>query len=125
MNLTVLPNSPIPAYRQLYDQIAFGVLSGELAPNTALPSIRTVAKELGISVITVRSAWEALTEDGYIESKAGSGCFIAPLDQETIGKLKADALKAPLSELVRTAESLKLTKIELIEIIEKSIAVPE
>ena len=120
MKLSVLPNTPVPAYKQLYDQISSQILSGELKSGTALPPIRTVSKELGISVITVRSAWDALIGDGYIEARAGSGCYVAPLTDEAISKRRIEALKLPLSDLLSTARSLGFTKEELIKIIEKA-----
>ena len=60
MKLVISPKSEKPIYEQVYDQIAAGVLSGELAPNATLPSIRVIATELGISLITVNNAYDAL-----------------------------------------------------------------
>lgn len=120
MKLSVLPNTSTPAYKQLYDQISSQILSGVLKSGTALPPIRTVSKELGISVITVRSAWDALIAEGFVEARAGSGCYVAPFTDEMVLKRRADALKAPLEELLSTARSLGFTKKELIKIIEKA-----
>ena len=62
MKLSVNPNDKTPIYRQLYEQIAAEVLSGALSPGTPLPPIRTVSTELGVSMITVRSAWDAMAD---------------------------------------------------------------
>lgn len=117
MRLTVNPNDKTPIYRQLYDQIASDVLSGALAPGTPLPPIRTVSKELGVSMITVRSAWEMLERDGYLLTRAGSGCFVAPLrDRQT----KVDErLSAAVDALVTDAKSLGVDKDALIAMIEE------
>lgn len=119
MNLSVLPNSPIPAYRQLYDQIAHQILSGTLKAGTSLPPIRTVSKELGVSVITVRNAWDALIADGLIESKAGSGCFVASLKRQELESRREEALNGPFDELIEKAKVLGFTKEELIKAIEE------
>ena len=66
MKLIVSQKSEAPIYEQLYEQIAVATLSGELRPDEALPSIRHVANELGVSVITVKKAYELLELDGYI-----------------------------------------------------------
>ena len=81
MRLSVNPNDKTPIYRQLYEQIASQVLSGALQPGEALPPIRAVSRELGVSMITVRSAWDELIRDGYLVSRTGSGCFVAPISQ--------------------------------------------
>ena len=78
MKLVISPKSERPIYEQVYNQIATGILSGELAPDSTLPSIRGIAAELGISVITVKSAYDALEKDGYIYTRAGKGCFVSP-----------------------------------------------
>ncbi len=115
MNLSVNPNDKTPIYRQLYDQIASEVLSGALSPGTPLPPIRTVSKELGVSMITVRSAWEMLERDGYLLTRAGSGCFVAPMHDR---QNKVDErLSAAVDTLVSDARSLGVDRDALIAMI--------
>ena len=117
MRLSVNPNDKTPIYRQLYDQIAGDVLSGALAPGTPLPPIRTVSKELGVSMITVRNAWEMLERDGYLVTRAGSGCFVAPIN-ETHRQSKVDErLAAAVDALVAEAKTLGVEKDALIGMI--------
>ena len=78
IRLSILNTGKTPIYRQLYEQITAQILRGDLLPDTPLPPIRTVAKELGISVITVRNAWDALEADGYVKTVKGSGCYVLP-----------------------------------------------
>ena len=119
MNLSVNPNDKTPIYRQLYEQIASEVLSGALAPFTPLPPIRTVSRELGVSMITVRGAWEALERDGFILTRAGSGCFVAPIN-ETHRQTKVDErLSAAVDALVADAKTLGVDKAALIGMIEE------
>ena len=119
MNLSVNPNDKTPIYRQLYEQIASDVLSGALAPGTPLPPIRTVSKELGVSMITVRGAWEMLERDGYLVTRAGSGCFVAPLNDAHRRDRVDERLSAAVDALVSDAKSLGVDKDALIALIEE------
>lgn len=117
MNLSIIPDSPMPAYKQLYDKVASQILSGRIEGGSSLPPIRTLAKELGISVITVRSAWEKLIEDGYIESRAGSGCFAALLTEREKAMKRRSILEEPLKIALEKAASLGYGKEDIIKII--------
>ncbi len=79
MNIVFAHTTDDPLYQQIYEQVRAQIIKGELASGFCLPPIRTVAKELRISVITVKKAWEELERDGYILTMAGRGCFVAPL----------------------------------------------
>ena len=88
MDLILSGSSPLPIYRQLFDQLCGQILDGRLKSGDALPPIRTVARELSISVIPVKRAWEELEAAGFIESFVGRGCFIAPMSAEKLRRLK-------------------------------------
>ena len=118
MNLSVNPNDKTPIYRQLYEQIASEVLSGALAPGTPLPPIRTVSKEL-VSMITVRGAWEMLERDGYLVTRAGSGCFVAPINEMHRQNKVDERLSSAVDALVSDAKSLGVDKDALISMIEE------
>ncbi len=117
MRLTVNPNDKTPIYRQLYEQIAAEVLSGALAPGTPLPPIRTVSKELGVSMITVRSAWEELIRDGYLLTRTGSGCFVAPISEAHRQSKVNEKLVSNIDETVAAAKALGVSKDELLSMI--------
>lgn len=117
MKLSVNPNDKTPIYRQLYEQIASEVLSGTLSPGTPLPPIRTVSKELGVSMITVRSAWEELIHDGYLVTRTGSGCFVAPISQTSRDSIRLQKLASAVDALVADAKSLGVTKDQLCELL--------
>ena len=106
MYISVIPDTSDPAYRQIYDQIGSQIISGGLAAGTVLPPIRTLAEQVGVSVITVRSAWELLERDGLIVTRAGSGCCVAELDREKLDGLKNAALSAQIQKLAKTAKKL-------------------
>ena len=88
MKLTVTNTSPLPLYRQMYDQLAAQILRGDVAPGEVLPPIRTVAQELSVSLISVRRAWEELERDGFIHTAVGRGTFAAALGEEAAALLR-------------------------------------
>ena len=112
MRLTVLPDAEKPAYRQIFEQIAAQILSGELEGGAALPPIRTVSRELGVSVVTVRGAWDALEAEGLIETRVGSGCYVAALPQEELAAHRREAISEPLERLVGAAKELGFSEKE-------------
>lgn len=120
MRLSVNPNDKTPIYRQLYDQIAAEVLSGSLKPGDPLPPIRLVSKELGVSMITVRSAWEALERDGFLVTRTGSGCFVAPISEAHRQNKVSEKLSASIDETVAAAKALGVSETELCRMIMES-----
>lgn len=117
MRLSVNPNDKTPIYRQLYDQIAAEVLSGLLKPGEPLPPIRTVSKELGVSMITVRSAWDALERDGFLVTRTGSGCFVAPISEARRQSKVNEKLLGSIDETISAAKSLGISGDELCQMI--------
>ena len=113
MQLSILPGGDVPAYRQITEQLTAQILSGALRAGEALPPIRAVAKELGVSVITVRSAWDALSEAGLIETRGGSGCYVADLSPEQREQLRSSTLSEALRQLVQRAKALGMGPEEL------------
>jgi GntR family transcriptional regulator len=119
MRLSVNPNDKTPIYRQLYEQIASDVLSGKLSPGTPLPPIRTVSKELGVSMITVRSAWEMLERDGFLVTRTGSGCFVAQLNEAHRQTRVDERLSAAVDALIADAKALGVEEETLHAMIEE------
>lgn len=119
MKLVISPKSEKPIYEQVYDQIAAGVLSGELAPNATLPSIRGIATELGISVITVKNAYDALEKDGYIYTRAGKGCFVSPETSASLGEKRLREGEKSLFGAIGYCRSLGLSADEIAELTRK------
>mgnify|MGYP000009424108 FL=1 len=98
MKLTVTNTSPLPLYRQMYDQLAAQILRGEIAPGEVLPPIRTVAQELSVSLISVRRAWEELERDGFIHTAVGRGTFAAALGETDKAAMRRAILKGKLTD---------------------------
>jgi len=118
-NILIDPSTQTPIYKQLYDQISFQILSGVLESESLLPSIRNIAKELRVSIITIKKAWEMLEQSGYIYTVAGKGSYVAKHTNETIKDKKHEILESSLSEQITLAKSLGYSKEELIKIIEE------
>lgn len=77
MDIVIALSSDKPIYEQIYEQVVAQIINGTLEPNHRLPAIRKIAKELKVSVITIKKAWEMLERKGYINSVVGRGCFVA------------------------------------------------
>ncbi len=84
MDLLIDNKSGTPIYEQLYTQIKAQIISGALREDDALPSIRNLAKDLRISVITTRRAYDELEREGFLYTVAGKGCFVAPKNVELL-----------------------------------------
>lgn len=80
MKLVVTSKSYTPIYEQLFEQISGAVISGELEDGAMLPSIRSIASQLGIGTISVKNAYEMLEKEGFIASRAGKGVFVRKVD---------------------------------------------
>lgn len=79
ININISNSSDKPIYQQLFDQISSQIIRGDLENGFCLPPIRTAAKELRVSIITVKKAWEELERQGFIYTMVGRGCFVADL----------------------------------------------
>ena len=84
MNIIISNSGEIPIYDQIARQIKNAVIAGELQPGEALPSLRFLAKELRVSVISTKRAYEELEREGYITSVPGKGSFVAKLNRELL-----------------------------------------
>ena len=82
MEIIVSNKTSRPLYEQIGTQVKAQIMSGELKAGEALPSIRSLAKSLQISVLTVQKAYDLLQEDGFIETTAGKGCFVSAQNQD-------------------------------------------
>ncbi|MGX4584398.1 GntR family transcriptional regulator [Paenibacillus chitinolyticus] len=115
MNIILSQSSGEPIYEQIRQQIQRQILQGELLPGEGLPSIRQLAKDLQISVITTKRAYEELEKEGLIDSVVGKGSFVSGLNREYIREQQLKQFEAKLSEVVREARQLGITVDETIE----------
>jgi GntR family transcriptional regulator len=119
MNINISNTSDKPIYIQLFDQISTQILRGELASGFALPSIRTAAKELRVSVITVKKAWEELEHQEFIYTRAGKGCFVAELSETELLNKKNEIVEKKILKDIEYYKAMDLKLSEVIELLEK------
>lgn len=115
MNIIISNSSPEPIYQQIVAQLKHLILNGELSEAEALPSIRSLAKELQISVITTKRAYEDLERDGYIETVAGKGSFVAAQNKELLRERRMRVVEEKVTEAIASAKAAGLKQEELLE----------
>ena len=113
MNLFIDNKSGAPIYEQLYTQIKNQILSGELQPEEAMPSIRGLARDLRISVITTKRAYDELESEGFIYTLPGKGCFVAERSTELLREENLKKIEEHMQEVRRLASACRLTENEL------------
>lgn len=101
--------SGVPIYEQIYRQIKAQIISGSIVEEEALPSIRSLAKDLRISVITTKRAYDELEKEGFIYSVAGKGCFVAPKNVEILRENNLKLIEEHLQSSIQLAQSCRLT----------------
>jgi GntR family transcriptional regulator len=117
MNIIISNSSPDPIYEQISKQILRQILAGELAEGDELPSIRKLALELRISVITTKRAYDDLIRDGFIDSVAGKGTFVATQNKHLLREQKMKIIEEHLTEAVNAAKMLGVRKSDLKEML--------
>lgn len=104
-----------PIYEQIYEQIKSQIISGELSEDEALPSIRNLAKDLRISVITTKRAYDELEAEGFIYTVAGKGCFVAAKNTELLREENLKRIEEHMQEIRRLAAGCGLSSTDIIE----------
>ena len=117
MNIIISNSSSEPIYEQIANQIKKSIITGNLLESEPLPSIRKLAKELQISVITTKRAYEELEKEGLVESVRGKGFFVAPKNKELLKEKKMQLIEEKLSEVIDESKILGLSIEDLFEII--------
>ena len=110
MFLALSNQSDKPIYEQIATQIKQQIASGKLAPHEALPSIRALARDMRISVITTKRAYEELEEQGLIYSVPGRGFFVCSRKLEMLKEKKIQDIEKHMSELIKECKSAELSK---------------
>ena len=116
MQLYIDNRSGAPIYDQIYSQIKDAIVSGQVAAGEALPSIRALAKDLRISVITTKRAYDELEREGFIDTLPGKGCFVAERSAELLQEENLRKIEGYMQEIRRLAATCGLTEDELAEI---------
>ena len=113
MELFINNHASKPIYEQISDQIKALIMSGELQSGEAIPSIRSMAKSLHISVLTVQKAYDKLQADGFIETTAGKGCFVSAQNQVFYLEEQQKKIEEHFNDAIEIARSsgIKLDKL--------------
>ncbi len=110
MKLIISNVSGVPIYEQIKQQIKAAILSGELQAEETLPSLRTLAKDLKISVLTVTKAYTELEQEGFVKNVQGRGCFVMGSGSELIKEQLICKVENNLTEAIKAAKSWQIYK---------------
>lgn len=117
MNLFIDNRSGAPIYDQIYNQIKDLIISGTLTENEPLPSIRILAKDLRISVVTTKRAYDELEREGFIYTVPAKGCFVAPQNTEILKEQNLKKIEEHILEVKKLASACKLEKNDIVDMI--------
>lgn len=121
MNILIDNKSGEPIYNQIYSQIRSQIISGALKENELLPSIRGLAKDLRISFLTTKHAYDELEKEGFIYTVQGKGCYVAPKNVELIREENLKKIEEHVEQIAQLAAYGNITKAEILEIINFSL----
>lgn len=116
MKLLILSQSGIPIYEQIETQLKEQILKRELAPNTLLPSIRSLAKEMQLGIITIKRAYDDLCAQGYAYAVQGKGVYVADIAPQKADEYHEGKLKELLTEVITFAKRNDISEERLISI---------
>lgn len=115
MLILINNQSGIPIYEQIYSQIKENIINNTLKENESLPSIRNLAKDLQISVITTKRAYEELEKEGFIYTIKGKGSFVAKKNIELVKEENLKQIENNIEEIIKLSKICNLTKEDIIE----------
>ena len=111
MNILINNRSGVPIYEQIYTQIKNHIISGAVSADEMLPSIRNLAKDLRISVITTKRAYDELEREGFVYTVAGKGCFVATKNTDLLREENLRKIEEYMQEISVLADSCNLIKV--------------
>ena len=118
MKIIISNSSSIPIYEQIKNAIINQIMNGELEEDEALPSIRSLASDIKISVMTIKKAYDELESEGYIVSIQGKGTFVAPKNTELAREQAQKDIEDHIQKAIDIANRFDITKKEIIDLIE-------
>lgn len=119
MDIVITPRSEKPIYQQIEDELKAQILSRQLKPDTLLPSIRQLAIELKISVITVKTAYENLEREGFIYSYPGKGFYVASLSETQLSAIKSAIARQTLENQLEYLDRIGVSSAEILRILKE------
>lgn len=113
MKILISNSSKLPIYEQIVNSIKEAIINEILSPNEKLPSIRSLAKDLNISVITTKRAYDELERQGFIETVGGKGCYVSYYNKELVYEEKLKEIEEKLEDILNISRSIKLKKSDI------------
>lgn len=121
LNIIIINSADVPIYEQIMNQIKAAILSGELKDGDILPSVRGLAKDLNVSVITTRKAYDGLEAQGFTINMMGKGSFVAPRNMELLRESRMVEIEKKLTEIIEYAKPIGILGEDLKKIIDELI----
>lgn len=115
MNIIINNSSMQPIYEQIVEQMKAEILKGTLVPDTMLPSVRTLSKDLRISALTVKKAYDALEQEGFVVTVHGKGSFVSRVNANLVAEQKRLEVEKAMTEAIRMGRSSGMGKEDLKE----------
>jgi len=112
-NIVISNKLDVPIYEQIKEQIKSSIIKGEISEGDMLPSIRSLAADLKVSVITTMRAYNDLELEGFVATMQGRGCFVLPKNKEHIREQKLKEIEQKLTDAIYSAKSIGLAENEL------------
>lgn len=116
MNIIIDDKSKLSLYEQIQSQIKSQILAGNIKPGEMLPSIRTLAKEIKVSIITTKRAYEELEKEGFLETIQGKGTFVSDKNEDRMKEIAMYEIENKLEDTIRQLKSIGISLDESIEI---------
>ncbi len=118
MDIIIVNDSATPLYEQMTSQIKALILKGDLEQGALLPSIRMMAKELKVSIITVKRAYEELEKEGFVQTTPGKGTYVSLANKERLKEMQMSQIEEQLEKAIVAAKSIDMSLEEIKERIE-------
>lgn len=118
MKVIISNSSSMPIYEQIKNQIISQIMSEELKEGDTIPSIRNLAQDIKISVMTIKKAYDELENEGYINSVQGKGTYIAPKNTELIREQANKEIEEHISKIIEISNKFNINKEEVINLFE-------
>jgi len=115
MKMIISNSSPIPIYKQIKNSIIEQIMNNELKSDEAIPSIRNLAQDIKISIMTIKKAYDELEQDGYIVSRQGKGTFAAPKNMELVKDKAQRDIEEYILKIINISNKFDISKEEIID----------
>lgn len=122
MDIIITPTSDLPIYKQIEESIKTEILNGKIEKNSLLPSIRQLACDLKVSVITIKKAYEELEHDGFIYSFPGKGFYVSEMSEEQLKLIKQKITENTIMKQIDYLKSLGVNNDEILRIIHAKLS---